>query len=140
LEKGSLLRISAELKNLATIRQFVEETALALRVDSKAIPDIVQAVDEAATNIVVHGYFGQPGDIEIEIRPENNSLVVALRDQARSFDPTTVPPPDLTLPLEERPFGGMGVFLIRHFMDEINYRVPAQGGNELVLVKNAVVP
>jgi len=131
----SSLRISAELKQLVVIRRFIEETATAFKADPSAILDILQAVDEAATNIIVHGYRGQPGTIEIEIRREGDSLLVRLRDQATPFDPTAVPPPDLTLPLEKRPLGGMGVYLARQLMDEMTHRVSSQGGNELTLVK-----
>jgi serine/threonine-protein kinase RsbW len=93
------------------------------------------AVDEAATNIIVHGYRGQPGAIEIDVEKQDSSLAVSLRDQAPPFDPTSVPVPDLSLPLDQRPFGGMGVHLIRQSMDEVIYRVPPQGGNELILVR-----
>ena len=131
----SSLRISAELKQLVVIRRFIEETATAFKADPSAILDMLQAVDEAATNIIVHGYRGQPGMIEIEVRREGDSLVVRLRDQATPFDPTAVPPPDLTLPLEKRPLGGMGIYLARQLMDEMTHRVTSQGGNELTLVK-----
>jgi len=134
-ESHSSLRISAELKQLVVIRRFIEETAAAFKADPSAILDILQAVDEAATNIIVHGYRGQPGTIEIEIRREGDSLLVRLRDQATPFDPTAVPPPDLTLPLEKRPLGGMGIYLARQLMDEMTHRVTSQGGNELTLVK-----
>ena len=131
----SSLRISAELKQLVVIRHFIEETVAAFKADPSAVLDVLQAVDEAATNIIVHGYRGQPGMIEIEVRREGDSLVVRLRDQATPFDPTAVPPPDLTLPLEKRPLGGMGIYLARQLMDEMTHRVTSQGGNELTLVK-----
>ena len=138
MDKGATLRIAATLKELAAIRQFVEETAAALKVDPAAIPDVLLAVDEAATNVIMHGYRGQPGTIEIEMGRDGNSLLVRLRDQATPFDPTVLPPPDVTLPLEMRPLGGMGVYLIRKLMDAVTHRVTPQGGNELTLVKKAI--
>lgn len=138
-EKASL-SISADLYRLDLIRRFVEEKAAALEADPEAISAVVQAVDEAATNIIVHGYQKEPGIIEIEIWGEGDAFVVRLRDQAPPFDPTTLPEPDLSLSLEERPFGGLGVFLIKQFMDEMRYRVTPQGGNELTLVKKSILP
>jgi serine/threonine-protein kinase RsbW len=129
------LRISAELDNLALIRHFVEERATALGAASSAIQDLLLAVNEATTNIMMHGYQGQPGVIEIEIRRRGNSLIIRLRDEAPPFDPIIVPPPDLSLPLEKRPLGGLGVYLIRQLMDDVTHRVTPQGGNELILVK-----
>jgi anti-sigma regulatory factor (Ser/Thr protein kinase) len=54
---------------------------------------------------------------------------------APPFDPTRVPDPDLTLPLEERPLGGLGIYLIRQSVDKMVYRAVPEGGNELTLVK-----
>jgi serine/threonine-protein kinase RsbW len=108
---------------------------MTLNAEDVVIDDMQAAVDEAAANIIVHGYQGQPGNIEIEVWKEGEALVVRLRDQAPLFDPTTVPPPDLTLPLEERFLGGLGIHLIRHFTDTMTHRVTSEGGNELTLMK-----
>ena len=129
------IRVLAELPNLAVIRRFVEETATALKADRRAIDDMIQAVDESATNIIVHGYRGRPGHIEIEVTQEGNVLVVRLRDQAPLFDPTRAPPSDVTLPLERRRFGGLGIHLTRRFTDSVTYRITSEGGNELTLRK-----
>jgi serine/threonine-protein kinase RsbW len=134
-----VLRISAELNELEAMRQFVEEQARALGVESSAVYDVVLAMEELAINIVLHGYRGQPGTIEVEMRTVGDALEVRLRDQAPPFDPTLVPPPDTTLPLELRPPGGMGILLARHFMDSMIYHMLPQGGNELILVKQGVV-
>ena len=131
----STLRVSAELPNLAVIRCFVEDTAAALQFGPGVILDMIQAVDEAATNVIVHGYRGQPGEIEIEMAREQNALVVRLLDQAFAFDPTRAPPPDLTLPLEARRLGGLGIYLIRQFTDTMLYRRTSQGSNELTLIR-----
>ena len=102
----SSFEVSAQLKNLALIRDFVQETATALAADPGRLHEVVLAVNEVATNIMIHGYQGQPGLIEIEVGRSEDSLVVRLRDQAPPFDPTAVPDPDLSLPLEERPLAG----------------------------------
>jgi serine/threonine-protein kinase RsbW len=130
----STLRIEADLSNLAVIRRFVDETATALEASPEAIYGLTLAVDELVTNIIVHGYRGQGGSVEIEMAKEGDSLVVRLRDQAPPFDPTTVPPPDLSVALDERPLGGLGIYLARQFMDEVIHRVTPQGGNEMTLV------
>jgi len=133
------LRVAADVAQLATIRAFVEQQVRALAGDTPAIYDLVLAVNEVATNIVVHGYGDQPGMIEIELRRRGEAIEIRLRDQAPLFDPTRVPAPDLTLPLHKRPFGGMGVHVTRQIMDSMHYRVTPEGGNELLLVKRAIV-
>jgi serine/threonine-protein kinase RsbW len=131
---------AAELKNLAAIREFVQAAAIGLRADPDILHDVILAVDESATNIVMHGYRGQPGAVEVEVKPEGDALVVCLRDQAPPFDPTQLPSPDLTLPFDQRPVGGLGVYLTRTLLDEVTYRATPQGGNELTLVKKGILP
>jgi serine/threonine-protein kinase RsbW len=131
----SSLRIVAELKNLKEIRRFVREAAMALGVDAAAVSDVVRAVDEAASNIILHGYKLEPGIIEIDVLRERDALMVRLRDEAPTFDFTQVPVPDVTLPLEERPAGGMGVYFMRKLMDEVRHRSRPGGGNELILIR-----
>ena len=133
MDMTSKLQVPAELQNLGVIRRFIQETAIALGSDRIAVDDMLQAVEEAAANIVVHGYGGQPGDIEVEVSLEQTMLVVRLRDDAAFFDPTRIPPPDLTRPLEERRLGGLGIHLARYFTDSMTYRVTDDGRNELTL-------
>ena len=133
------LRVAADVAQLATIRAFVEQQARALDIDAFEIYDLILAVNEVATNIVVHGYRSQPGAIEIELRQLGDAIEIRLRDRAPLFDPTRVSTPDLTLPLHKRPLGGMGVHVTRQIMDAIRYRVTPEGGNELTLVKRAIV-
>jgi anti-sigma regulatory factor (Ser/Thr protein kinase) len=131
----AVLNVAAELSNLARIRRFITEVAMMLDLGQDTMYALLQAVDESATNIIVHGYRNRPGPIEIEAREEDGFLMISLRDQARPFDPTALPPPDIDLPLEQRPIGGMGVYLTRQLMDKVLHRSLPQQGNELILMK-----
>ena len=75
------LRVAADVAQLATIRAFVEQQAHALGVDASEIYDLILAVNEVATNIVVHGYRNQPGVIEIELWRQGEAIEICLRDQ-----------------------------------------------------------
>jgi serine/threonine-protein kinase RsbW len=138
LEISAPLRIPADLERLVEIRRFVKERATTLGVDPDLLPDVLLAVDEAATNAIVHGYRGQEGFVEIEVGREGEALVVRLRDEAVPFDPTSVPPLDVTLPPEQRVLDGMGIHLIRQAVDEMSHRITLQRGNELTLVKRGL--
>lgn len=129
------LRVSAEPVNLARIRRFVADAAVELGADPAVVPDVIQAVDESATNIIVHGYRGSSGIVEVELHVSEGALIVQLRDHAPPFDPTRVAPPDLSSPLEQRPLGGMGVHLTRELTDEVRHSSPTGWSNELTLVK-----
>jgi serine/threonine-protein kinase RsbW len=135
LQPAGRLSITANVHYLATIREFIAAAAGVLRVNAALVAHTVQAVDESASNIILHGYGGEPGLIEVEVSVVANDLTVVLRDTAPVFDPTKLPEPDVSMPLDERPIGGLGVFLARRLMDEIRHRERPGGGNELTLIK-----
>jgi serine/threonine-protein kinase RsbW len=79
---------------------------------------VVSAVGEAFNNIAIHGYRGRaPGLVHIELAASTDGLSIELTDYGTSFDPRTLPPPDL----EALPESGLGVFIIRSFMDDVQY-------------------
>ena len=129
------LSLSAGTENLAEIRRFVRESATALGAAPETARALELAVDEAACNAIVHGYQGRAGLLEVEVERDGDVVVIRLRDWAPPFDPTSLPHPDLTLPLEDRPLGGLGVYLIRQSVDEMAHRATPVGGNELTLSK-----
>jgi serine/threonine-protein kinase RsbW len=129
------LRVPAERKELAVIRSFIQTQAGSAGFSDESVDDLVLAVDEAATNIIIHGYEEKPGLIEVTFCSTHDTARITLRDRAPSFDPLQVPPPDINLPLHERKAGGLGIHLMRQCVDEICYRLPEEGGNELLLVK-----
>ena len=135
MDKTSYLNIAAELDNLIEVRRFVEQEALVKGASEQTITDMVMAVDEAVTNIIIHGYRGQPGSIEVLVAYDQETLIVAVRDRSPAFDPNSVPPPDLTLPLEQRPIGGLGIYIMRQLTDALVYRPEVDGRNELMLIK-----
>jgi serine/threonine-protein kinase RsbW len=133
-DDDKVLRVSAEVEQLAEVRRFVRDQAARLGANQKGVHDVVQAVDESVTNAIVHGYSGATGFIEVEVDHAGRSLIVKLRDQAPPFDPTTLPDPDTALPLKRRRPGGMGVYLTRELTDGMFHRDTGEG-NELTLIK-----
>ena len=129
-----VLTVPGEVGRLAEVRAFVRDSTRG-RIASRLVEDLVCAVDEAVTNVIVHGYQGTSGPVEIEVGGDSDTLEVRIADRAIPFDPTTAPEPDLDLPLERRPLGKMGVHLMREFADELRYTPRRGGGNEVTLVK-----
>ncbi len=123
------------LGDLGQIRRYVRDTAVTHACEPAVIDELIVAVNEAVSNIIRHGYQNEPGEVKVTIICSRDVVKVILLDNAPGFDPTTVPSPDTTLPLEKRPFGGMGVHLMRDFCDEMSYRNDLRGGNELTLLK-----
>jgi anti-sigma regulatory factor (Ser/Thr protein kinase) len=135
----AMLRLDAGRQELEAIRTFVQDYLASHDVDLSAAQDVVLAVNELATNAIEHGYPGHRGEIEIDMRIIGDSLLVRIRDRAPPFDPTVVPPPDLTLPLHLRPLGGMGIYLARRLTDEMTHRITPEGGNEVTLIKREIL-
>jgi anti-sigma regulatory factor (Ser/Thr protein kinase) len=129
------LSLYADLAELAIIREFVEQESRGLGLSERVISDLRLAVDEACTNVIRHAYDGQGGRIEVTIQPVASGIQVQVRDWAKGFDLSAVPAPDVTAPLEERPLGGLGLFLMRKMMDDVQFKFDATHGNTLTMIK-----
>lgn len=130
------LRIPADLERLGELRALVRTVAQEAAADPDAIGDLVQAVDEAAANTVVHGYAGAPGWIELHLLVQDRTMSVMLEDEAPAFDPTRLPDPDPTVPALVRGPGGMGIRLMRMATDTLDYRPRDGGGNILTMTRS----
>jgi len=126
----------AQFQYLDEIRDFVAEVAKQGGFNEKEIYSIQLAADEAASNVIEHAYEGvTDGTLEVSCEMKNGLLTIVLHDHGKSFDPTTVRPPDLKADLSERQIGGLGIYLMRKLMDEVHYESVANGGNTLTLIK-----
>jgi len=134
MENSSSFQMIAGLEDLAEIRRYLRGRAAILQIDPSTIYDVLLAVTELVTNTLLYGYQEKSGFIEVEMGQESDSIVVRLRDRAPTFDLTQAPLPDLSLPLDERPIGGLGIFLARQVVNQLTYRSLPQGGNEVTLV------
>lgn len=110
-----------ELQRLATLVDgFVERNNL----PDKIAFNLNLCLDELITNIVSYGYDDDHHhDIHVRLRVEDGNLVTEIEDDARAYDPfAETPEPDLDADVEDRPVGGLGVFLVKEFMDRTDYR------------------
>lgn len=129
------LRVPAELDRLAEVRQLVRETTRAAGASQDCVDDVCQAVDEAATNTIIHGYAGSPGWVEVAVVVDGPDVVVTLEDDAPPFDPRTRAEPDMSVSALVRGPHGMGVHLMRLATDTLDWRPRDGGGNILTLVR-----
>ena len=122
--------VDAKIKNIPVIAEGLEGFLLDVGVNPEILPDIQLAVDEATTNIIMHGYAGKPGTIAISCSVEDGTVRIVIRDRAPPFNPLSIKEPDLTAGLEDRVVGGMGIFLIRKVMDAVSYEY--EGGENVL--------
>lgn len=94
------------------------------------------SIEEAVENVVRYAYAGGMGWIEVgtELDPDGVMLTILLRDAGIPFNPLEKPDPDVTLPVDEREIGGLGIFLCKQMMDHIEYRY-VDGCNVLTMRK-----
>jgi serine/threonine-protein kinase RsbW len=126
---------AATLADLVQIRRFVLDGAELLGAPQQAAEDLVIAIDEAATNVIRYGYRGRPGRVEVAIHRDDEGIVLRLSDDAPAFDPTVWPEPRLDLDLGNRPFGGMGIHLMRTAVDRLAHAARGRAGNDLTFFK-----
>ena len=128
--------ISSKTDSLLSVRQFVSEAAKAFGFSDEDASKIVLAVDEACTNIIKHAYQNAPDrHITITIVPQNQRFEVRISDEGRSFDPKTLRPLNLKEHLTRYRRGGLGVYLMKSLMDEVEYRSIGGKTNEVRLTK-----
>lgn len=123
------------LDSLAPVRAYVTNAGQAAGLDSARIYNLCLAVDEIATNIVLHGYeeVGLRGDIAIEASQERGQLIIRLLDHGRTYDPDQVPTPDFENPLNQQ-IGGWGLFLSKSGVDHFDYSSSSSGNVHLFVV------
>ena len=81
------------------------------------------ALEELVTNIIKYGYDDAAGhEIGVDLAWNDGELRLTVRDDGHPFDPLSAPAPDLDLPVDERPVGGLGLHLVRQFFPEARYR------------------
>lgn len=127
------LKIAPELDQLERITAAVEE--FAERDDWP--PDLTFKVnlvlDELSVNVVNYG--GNASEIEVSLASDGDQVRVEIADDGKPFDPLhEAPEPDIDAPLEDRPIGGLGIYLVREMMDELYYS-RENGKNRLAMVK-----
>ena len=127
------LSVPADLEHLAEIRALVRDVAVSCGAPEVCMDELVQAVDEAATNVALHGYRGGPGELDVTAELVGDTIVITIEDTAPLFDPTLAPEPDVSTPPESRRPGGMGIHLMRLASDSLTHSPRPGGGNILTL-------
>ena len=130
------IRLPARLENLEKLIDNILSCLKSAGIHQGAASEIHLAVDEACTNVIRYAYpSGQTGDIEVSCIPDQRSVIITIRDWGRPFNPLKFPAPDLNLDIDERPIGGLGVYLMKKFSDRLEYR-RENDSNLLTIVKD----
>jgi sigma-B regulation protein RsbU (phosphoserine phosphatase) len=129
------LTLHNDITEVPTLGEFVEQVAEQLGYNMTDSMNMNLALEEAVVNVMNYAYpEGTIGDILIEAATTETQLVFTIKDSGTPFDPTQVEDPDTTLSIEDRPIGGLGIFLVKQLMDSVTYNY-TDGFNILTLKK-----
>jgi serine/threonine-protein kinase RsbW len=135
-----ILEVSNDLSEVERANDRLRELWVRCALPEDFEAPVTMCLEEILSNIIRHGCLpGQRCDIEVRYRVLDQGIEVEVSDNARAFDPLTLPPPDLNVPIEQRKAGGLGVFLVRKLMDEVHYEY-RNGRNHLVFCKHWQMP
>jgi len=112
----------AELSRSADAVSFARDGAEGAGIGEEKLLAVELAVEEAVTNVCRHAYRGAPGEVTLRLLESDGGIVIEVEDAGPPFDPLARPDPDVTLSIEERGIGGLGIFLIRKVTDGVAWR------------------
>ena len=130
------LELHNDIKQISLLAEFIENIAEEKQLDETLAMNLNLALEEAVTNVILYAYpKGTDGLVDIEAILKEHSLEFIITDSGVPFDPTAAPEADVTLSADERPIGGLGIFMVRKLMDEVHYQ-HLDDKNVLKMIKN----
>lgn len=120
---------------IARAQDQLEQFSAAHHFPDRKLHEVQLALEEHLTNILHYG-FDDHGEhpIQIGLELDDTELRIQVRDDGRAFNPLAHPAPDLSLPIDQRPIGGLGIHMIRKSLDGVEY-CRKDGKNILVMIK-----
>jgi serine/threonine-protein kinase RsbW len=115
------IKVEGTMDQLPVLADFVESVIRKAGIGGPPAYDIKLAVDEITTNIVKHAYREKKGSIWMTCYRKGDRFYEVIKDLGPAFDPSKMPPPDLTSELEKRKVGGLGIYFVRRVMDSIGH-------------------
>ena len=130
------LKIPSITENLQMIREFVLKIAAKAGFNEETQEQIALAVDEACTNVIKHAHHHDARRLmDIQIQTDANKMKITITDKGRGFDITRLKDPDVEKFIKESRHGGLGIYLIKTLMDEVDYDFKPGVKNQVQLTK-----
>ena len=134
------LTLPAVAASLPSFQAAFDQVCARTGITAETRNDLQVVLDEVCSNVFKHAYANRPADttpgtLRLIVCRLPAAIELTFIDQGQVFDPLSLPAPDLTLPLDERPLGGLGIHLVRQMTDLQSYRHSPVEGNRLSLTK-----
>lgn len=134
MPEEQVLRIPAELERMDEVLDFVGSLADAHGATPQVRTQLRMAMEELYVNVARYAYPSGGGWAEIRGVVDDGVATFRLIDAGKPFDPLAKPDPDVTLSGEEREIGGLGIFMVKSMVDEVEYEY-RDGCNQLTIRK-----
>lgn len=129
------LELSADMAGLEKADRTLDEFAVAVQLPQETLFHVRLVLEEILMNVISYGSDGaKVPDVQLNMEQKDGTLSMEIADNGIAFDPLQLPPPDLNAEIEDRPIGGLGIFLVRELMDSVSYRRDGEW-NRLMVTK-----
>ena len=133
-EENYNVEIESDPNNLITVEEFVNYFCKDINLTDDQLANVLLAVTEATTNAIIHANkCDQSKMVTIDVKVNETKLVVKIKDEGEGFDPADIPDP--TEPENLLNESGRGVYLMRVYMDNVEYNL-TPSGMEIILTLN----
>ena len=138
------LKIPSDKFFLGLVRKVITELASKMNYSQEDIAKIELAVDEACTNVIKYAYTsaekvafkgGKDNEINMKVNIDTKRIMIEVSDVGKEFDFENYKVPDISSHLKEMKMHGLGLYIIKNFMDDVSYKRTPDGVNTLTLVK-----
>jgi serine/threonine-protein kinase RsbW len=134
MENEQEITVAATIEQIPVISDFIERLMSNAGFEPRKILEVQLALEEACTNVAKYAYPGKAGTIHIVAGVHGDRLVLIIEDEGTPFDPTTHIMALSQADTKDRPVGGLGIHLIRCYVDGMSFEF-RDGKNALTLVK-----
>ncbi len=115
------LTLPSRSESLEKLQSFVLSRAQSAPIPPAKIPVLELALEEILLNIISYAHDGKAGLIRIGCGADRTRFMISIEDDGKSFNPLEREDPDVNAPIDKRPVGGLGIYLVKRMVDEIRY-------------------
>ena len=126
-----------ERREVPRLAEEVEKFGLECGLSTDDTSHVNLALDELVINVIKYAYDDRQDHlIHVTLLMDGDELTIVVEDDGRAFNPLAAPPPNLDAPIEQRPIGGLGIFLVKSIADSLDYR--REGGRNILTLRKRV--
>lgn len=132
------MTLQATLDNLPEVTAFIDSQLEELDCPMKAQFQIDVAIDELFTNIATYAYGDSTGNVTVRLDTQEDprAVLITFIDNGVPYNPLEQEEPDITLAAEDRPIGGLGIFVVKKTMDDMSYDY--KDGQNILRIKKKI--